>query len=525
MKNRFSLLIVAGLLASILFSASAPVGAAKTGQKSVKLELIGRYVSAAGAESAAEIVAYDKVNKQLFVVNAEANSVDIVDIDDPYQPGFVKSLDMSPFGAGVNSVAVCDNAVAIVVEAEVKQEPGSVVFYSTYKDKFTGVIEVGAGPDMVTFTRNCNFAVVANEGEPDDDYVNDPLGTVTIIRLPWSVEFVEKSKVTHLDFTAYNDVDLDPSIRIFGPNASVAQDLEPEYITTRGNIAYVAMQENNAMAVINLRKGIILDLVGLGYKDHMLEGNALDASNRDGAINIQNWPVLGAYQPDAIAAFRSEGRTYIVSANEGDARDYDGFSEEVRVKDLVLDPTAFPDAADLQEDENLGRLKTTTAFGDTDGDGDHDVIYSYGARSFSIWNGSGELVWDSGDQFARITAEEAPLIFNSNGVPQDFDGRSDDKGAEPESVVVGKAYGRTYAFIGLERTGGVMVYDVSDPESPVFIEYVLTYDPATEPFVDISPEGMAFVKASQSPTAKPLLVVSHEITGTVVIFQLNRVRR
>ena len=245
------------------------------------------------------------------------------------------------------------------------------------------------------------------------------------------------------------------------------------------------------------------------------EGNQLDASNRDGGINIQNHPVFGLYQPDSIASFEVDGKTYYITANEGDARDYDGFSEEVRVNDLTLDPTVFPDAATLQQDENLGRLRTTNASGDTDGDGDFDKIFSYGGRSFSIWDEVGNLVFDSSDEIAKITASLVPQLFNADdGDLGEFDQRSDDKGAEPEAVTVGKINGKPYGFIGLERTGGVLVYDLSNPTTPEFIQYITTEG-------DIGPEGLKFIAAEDSPNGEPMLAVANEESNTTTLYGIE----
>lgn len=244
-------------------------------------------------------------------------------------------------------------------------------------------------------------------------------------------------------------------------------------------------------------------------------GNQLDASNEDQGINIKNHPILGMYQPDAIDSFEVDGKTYYITANEGDARDYDGFSEEVRVKDLTLDPTAYPDAATLQADENLGRLKTTTEMGDTDGDGDIDQIFSYGGRSFSIWDEFGNQVFDSGDQIARILESQTPELFNANdGIAEEFDERSDDKGAEPESVTVGMIDGKPYGFVGLERAGGgVLVYDLSDPTTPKFNQYIRTEG-------DIAPEGLQFIAAEDSPNGEPMLAVANEESQTTTLYEI-----
>ncbi|MCB0844790.1 MAG: T9SS type A sorting domain-containing protein, partial [Bacteroidetes bacterium] len=333
------------------------------------------------------------------------------------------------------------------------------------------------------------------------------------------------------DFTGFNGASLDPGIRIFGPGVSVAQDMEPEYIAISDDsrIAYVVCQENNAIAEINIRKRQINSLWGLGFKDHSLPGNGLDASNDDDSIRIDNWPVKGLYMPDAIAFYSKGGKDYIFTANEGDSREYEGtpgYVGEERIKDLTLDPTAFPNAADLQKNENLGRLKVAISEGDIDNDGDYDELYSYGARSFSIYDVNGTQVYDSGDDFEQITAIEYPDDFNSGNDENDsFDSRSDDKGPEPEGLTLGQIGNRTYAFIGLERMGGIMVYDVTVPTSPSFITYYnnrdFSADAESDTVGDLGPEGILFIPAWNSPNGEPLLVVTNEVSGTTTIYQID----
>ena len=501
-------------------------------QSTIELSKIGGYETGIFDEGAAEISAYDARSKRLFVTNSDEDTIDILDLSYPSNPTFIASIDISSFGEGINSVAVDNGLVAAAIEGD-DQEPGYIAFFDIYGN-FIVKYEVGALPDMVTFTPNGRFVLAAIEGEPSDEYDVDPEGQIAIIRRVspnQTPEQLARNRARILDFKAFNDAELDESVRIFGPGATVAQDLEPEYIAVSdySDMAYVTLQENNAVAVVNVRRAQIEAVVGLGFKDHSAYGNALDASNRDDAINIQNWPVYGMYQPDAIAYYTAhDGEGYLVTANEGDARDYDGFSEEERIGDLDLDPDAFPNAETLQEDENLGRLNSTTANGDIDGDGYFEKLFAYGARSFSIWNTSGELVFDSGDQFEQITASLIPDDFNSTNDENDsFDNRSDDKGPEPEGVVVGKVNGQTYAFIGLERVGGVMVYNVTYPESPYFVQYInsrdFTGDAEEGTAGDLAPEGLVFIPADESPNGYPLLVVSYEVSGSVAVFQIDSV--
>jgi hypothetical protein len=287
----------------------------------------------------------------------------------------------------------------------------------------------------------------------------------------------------------------------------------------------VALLPNNQIAVINDND---FGLAGAGITDNSVLGivsfdddYSFDASNRDNGVNITNHPTLGMYMPDAISSFESGGINYIITANEGDARDYDGYSEEERVKDLVLDTVAYPNASALQQDADLGRLKTTTAHGDYDGDGAHEQIYSYGARSFSIFDPYGNLVFDSGNQFALETNSQEPALFNED--EGEFDNRSDDKGVEPEAVTVGKVGNNTYAFIGFERQSAIVMYDITDPKSPQFITYYNTREVDTSGAVsgDVSPEIIKFVPASESPNSENLLVVGYEVSGTVGLIQVG----
>ncbi len=479
----------------------------------VELEYLGQFAFSSGSE----IAAFDKMSNRLFVTAGD--TLEILDITNPLGPKFVSTVDVSSLNAnagGANSVAVKNGVVAVAVENTDKQANGFVVFLDKDGNKL-GEATVGALPDMLTFTPDGNKVLVANEGEPNDDYDNDPEGSVSIIDVS---NGVNNANVMTADFNGFDTNNLDPEVRIFGFGASIAQDLEPEYIAVApdGTKAFVALQENNALGILDIVNATFTDIVPFGFKDHSAQGNFLDPSNEDNGINIAGWPVRGMYQPDGIDAFAINGSTYVITANEGDARDYDGFSEEERVKDLTLDAQAFPNAASLQEDANLGRLKTTTANGDGDADGDFEEIYSYGARSFSIWDDSGTLVFDSGDAFEQITAQQIPQRFNGDFDEDDnaygLDNRSDDKGPEPEGVVVADILGQYFAFIGLERVGGIMIYDVTKPSEPKFLDY--EFDNGTE---RISPEGLLFIPAQDSPNGQHLFVVAHEVSKTTTIYR------
>ena len=465
------------------------------------------------AEGAAEISAYDAGSNFLFVTdNSVENTpfLDVLDISNPNNPGKIFDIPLSSFGPGVNSVATYNGIVAAAVEAPVVTDPGQVVFFDTMGN-FLNSVTVGALPDMITFTNDGMKVLVANEGEADGGV--DPEGSVSIIDLSAGMA---NPTVTTADFRDFNDQksDLqDEGVRIF-PEPTVAEDVEPEYITVNedNTKAWVALQENNSLAILDLTTSEITDIVPLRLKDHSLSANPLDPSDRDSGININNFPVLGMSMPDGIASYEFAGNTYIISGNEGDARD-----EDQRIKDLTLDATAFPDAASLQQDDQIGRLQVSSIDGDTDGDGDFDQLYAYGSRSFSIWDSNGNLIWDSQDDFEQITALEFPQLFNADdGNPAQFDTRSDNKGPEPEGVAVGQVGDRTYGFIGLERTGGFMVYDITNPFNPTFEDYINETD-----LGDIGPEGLLFISQQDSPVDDPLLVVTNEVSGTTTLYSLS----
>lgn len=478
-------------------------------------------------KGAAEISAYDAGSQKLFVTNAELATLDIVDLSNPSQPEKVASIDISLFGAGLQSVAAYDGVVAVAVQADPATDPGSVVFFDT-DGNFMSQVTVGSLPDMITFTHDGAKLLVANEGEPNTSYTIDPEGSISIIDMSVGALNLTNANVLTAGFTAFNGAVLDESIRIFGPNATVAQDLEPEYIAVSedNTTAFVTLQEGNAFAIVDIASATVTGLKGMGFKNHNLPGNGLDASDRSAGVEIKQWPVYGMFLPDAVDSYTVNGNTYYVTVNEGDSRDYAGFSEEKRVKDLALDPVAFPNASYLKKNENLGRLKTTSANGDSNKDGKYEKIYCFGGRSFTVWDENGNMVFDSQDDFEQITAVLLSENFNSShDLNNSFKQRSDDKGPEPEALKIAEIEGRYYAFIGLERDGGVMVYDVTNPNFPEFVEYrndrnfsVAAEDDLTGHY---GPEGILFIAASESPSGQPLVVVSHEISGSIAVYQVN----
>lgn len=565
---------------------------------SISLKKIGGFATGVFGASAAEIPAFDPLSKRGFIVNAQKGAIDVLDLSNPAAPVFIRSLDATAIAANavVNSVAVNNGIIAVAIESSPKTNTGFVGFYKASDLSLISYISVGAQPDMLTFSPDGKTVLVANEAEPSDDYQIDPEGSISVI----DISDLSKPTVRTADFRAYNGKEADlrnQGVRIFGPNASAAQDLEPEYITVSddGKTAWISLQENNALAKLDIASATITDILPLGFKDHGLPNNAMDVSDEDNKTNIQSWQaVRGLYMPDAISSYQVDGKTYIVTANEGDARawgeDSDaywgeeeggqrgdmnkGFVEEFRVKHLVhsdgfarrqgddlpphlqalakgaeLNPVTFGycgatvsgDAGDCRSDEQLGRLNITWTEGyqkNTDGTPKlnsrgnlvYDHLYSFGARSFSIWDENGQLVWDSGAEFEQTIAKDLPKFFNSGHDELALDSRSDAKGPEPEGVAIGKIGNKTFAFIGLERIGGVMLYDISSPTKPVFVQYINTknFDLADEDLLntaaagDLGPEGLVFISAKDSPNGEPLLMLSNEVSGTTAIFQIDQ---
>jgi hypothetical protein len=407
------------------------------------------------------------------------------------------------------------------------QDSGKVVFFDK-NGVFLKQLTVGMMPDMITFNHAGTKVITANEGEPNANYsvspTNDPDGSISVITLTNGIAALTQSNVAHITFTVYNGQEntlRSQGIRIYGPHNMASKDFEPEYVTVAkdDSKAWVTLQENNAIVEINLSNNNINYIKALGTKDHSLLNNGMDVSNLTKGVNISNFPIKGFYLPDAIASYSVGSNNYLITANEGDSRDYATFTEEKRVGALTLDPTMFPNASELKNNYVLGRLNATNKNGDIDNDGDIDTIYTYGSRSFSIWNATtGNLVYDSKDDFEQITASNSfSVMFNASNTGIAKKDRSDDKGPEPEGVAIGVIGLNTYAFIALERIGGVMVYDVTTPATPSFVTYVNNrLFSSNGP--DRGAEGLIFIPQSESPNGQHIVIAANEISSSLSIW-------
>lgn len=497
---------------------------------------IAQYDSLSG-EGGTEILAYDEKVKRAFVTNGAESGMDILSFETLKSGKFtnVKSVNrilLKDFGIenvkDITSVAVhpTDNLVALSVVSDPKTDPGYIVLLTKDGEYITKVL-VGSLPDMVTFTPDGTKLLSANEGEPSDDYSVDPEGTISIIDLTAGLEKLTANTLS------FNAVEIDDQVRL-SSKGTVTQQLEPEYIsiTPDSKRAYVSLQENNAIATVNLETNTIMHVKGLGIKDHSIPGNQLDGK-RNNKTELEKLPLLGLYMPDAIDTFSVGGKTYIVTPNEGDARDYEAYSEEASIGDIKdkikLNADFYGGYTQEELDQlvadglldELAKTKITLENGLTDGK--YEALYSYGGRSFSIFDADTlELVYDSGYDFEKITSEAMPEFFNTDNAEISYDKRSSAKGPEPETVVTGVINHVTYAFIALERVSGIMVYDLTNPKKPEFITFISSRDFSEDVKGDVSPEGLRFIPAETSPTGYPLLAATHEVSGTVAVYEFGR---
>jgi hypothetical protein len=533
------------------------------------LELLGRYESGIYDDGGAEIPTYDPTTERVFVINANAGAADVLDVSDPTAPSKVGDIDPSshlPSGftvGGVNSVDAYEGTVALAVEGGDVQADGRVAFYeASGNNAYLGSVGVGPLPDLVTFSPDGNTVLVSNEGEPADDYSVDPEGSVSVVDVSGGFPGSEATA----GFGGFSASALrNQGVRIFGPNTSAAQDLEPEYVAVApdSQTAYVTLQENNAIGKIDISDPAnpsVTDIFPLGYKDYSIPGNELDAID-NGTIDIRNEPLFGMYQPDAIEAYEVGGETYLVFANEGDAREYDALFEtgvltdtgggdfvieidddgESTTENVDVNESAFSSEV-LSELEDLEVTARPPTFGDGDvsNPGAVSELYLFGGRSYSVLDSDGNIVFESGSQFEEIVRDSDDVPdqqFNaddSENNDTDDDSESEASGPEPEGVAIGQVGDRTMAFVGFEEVGGVAAFDVSSPTDPAFVDYINTRDFSVGPedeiedgdksasaAGDLAPEGLKFVSASESPTDDALLVVGYEVSGTTALYSVG----
>jgi DNA-binding beta-propeller fold protein YncE len=493
----------------------------------VRLKEQGSYRTGVFNQRAAVGNAFDPVSGHLFVINQYDNTVDVLDASDPQHLTLITKINSGNFGPRSDGLAVHQGLVAVLVDNHVAHLSGALAFYDV-DGNFLNYVNVGAQPEMVAFTPDGLQVVVTNEGEANDAFTIDPVGSISIVDLSVGVASLGQQHVTTLSLSHFDGGPIDPNVRIIAPGATVGEDLEPErlVINAAGTQALVVCQENNAVVEVDLVNKTLLNLWGLGYKDHLDFENELDPSDRDAGYSPDTWPVWGMYQPDGVGLFSLFGQEILVTANEGASRVSSGFDEEARIGELVLDPVIFPEAAEMQVEEELGRLKVTTSTGNTDEDPEFEALYSFGGRSFSLWRSDGQQVYDSGGELEWLVAMEDRDHFNCAAEDNDsFDERSDDRGPEPEGLVIGDVAGRHMLFLGLSQVGGVVVVDLHNPFERVEFQQwkntrVFSGSPELDTAGDLSPDGLTYVKAEQEEDPS-LLFVSYEVSGSTTAFRVD----
>jgi hypothetical protein len=502
--------------------------------ESVRLERIGRYKTGQ-FDGGAEDVSYYPDGQRLFVVSVATGQIEVLDISDPTHPTKERILDASnafEAASSTTSLDISGDTVAVVATTTDRQSSGRVIFYDAVSLATVAVVEVGVLPDMVTFTPDGKYVLVANVGAASKSA--NPRGSVSVIDIRDGVRNFTVATASFEAFDGQEEELREEGVRIYGQSGGddpvASRDLEPAYIapTADSTEAFVSLQVNNALATLDITNAEITDIIGLGTKDFGLEGNELDTSTVDGP-SLQNWPLRGFFQPDGITTYTVDGEPYILSANEGASRSF----EEVQVADLELDPEGFhlteypavDTVADLKKKAHLGQLTVTNQQGDPDSDGRYKSLYAFGARSFSVWNTTGQLLFDSGNDFERIAASRYPKGFAQTDLTM--------SGPQPETVITGAVGDRTFAFIALERFSSVFVYDVTNPEHPTFVQVLVNRDfditfsdlsenPSNPGRAgDFSPEGLEFIPSENCPTDTPLLVASYAVSGTVAVFEVT----
>jgi DNA-binding beta-propeller fold protein YncE len=533
MKRHFHFCRASAIVLALLLLSANTVKA----ESILKSSEFWRYRAPSGA---CEIAAYCSETERLFVT--VGGGVDAVSVRNGVRDGEIPIAE----GFHATSVACREQVLAIAWAADDKRLKGRIVFYDATELNEIASYPAGFLPDMIVFTPDGQTLLAANEGEPTDDYSFDPEASISLITNSDDWRNAEVREASFQKFNSQKRELIKAGVRVFGPKkdqlgktASVAEDVEPEYIAVRADslIAWVTLQENNAIAEVDIDKGEITAIHPVRLKSFrslpeggaklisLASGTGLDASDQDGGVRILHWPIGGMYQPDGIATFQQDGHTFLVTANEGDPRDYFDYEEAIAVGELAaagieVDPSN--PARYLLGDDQLGRLEISRAAGDNDGDGDLDEFVTFGTRSFSIWKRGDEgleLVFDSGNDFEQTISQVAPQLFNTESNAESLtDVRSVSRGPEPENIVVFELAGQRLAAIGLERTGGVMLYDITRPREARLLSFI---QPDEAEYRDLAPEGLLFIAADRNPTGKPLLVLCNEGSGTMTAYALE----
>lgn len=481
---------------------------------------IANYNTNAGADGdggVAEIVKYNKYNQTMYLVSGKTQSVHIVNLNNVNSNSnttleATKTVTLESIGindAGdITSVDVSPDGkeIAIAIQHKDYDKNGYIARFDA-NGQLINIHEAGIQPDMITYSPDGSLILTANEGEPRQGYeagTVDPKGSITALDTNTNQSY-------DIDFTAFDSAESRAALVadnvIIKKDTAPSVDFEPEYITISNDslTAYVTLQEANSIATIDLTTKQVTRVDSLGFKDYSSGDNKVDLYKKDDAINITNTDeFLGIYMPDGISSYEVDGKTYLLTANEGDSREWGDYINEVEEK----------------YGESESKIVTLNT-DDYDGFDDLSKKYLFGGRSFSIIDASTmTMVSDSNGEFEEITAKLLPEYFNCSNDDISFEDRSGKKGPEPEDIKTMIIDGKVMAFIGLERIGGVMMYDVSDPTNPTYVDYLNLRDFSDDISGSVSPEGLCTVSAKDSPTNKPMLIIANEVSGDVNVVKV-----
>lgn len=443
----------------------------------------------------------------------------------------VSSVALDPLGRGFGVMSVIPTANRTV---------NGVVIFFDYRAGTAAVLDtltVGFHPDDVSFSHDGSKVFVANEGEFTGGSIgetggggnSDAPGSVSVINLAGVTGVanlaatLDNTDVTTVDFTSpnlaagvtltvlrYNDSTFSPGFAYL--------HIEPEYITEGDGVIYVTLQENNAIAELSLSGPDANKFTAIYPLGTITQ--TIDASDRDGvggaAAALVDDVVKGIPMPDTIASYTVGGQRYLVTANEGDFRPDD--ADRVRVSAFT---GVAPTVTINRTDAVLGRLRVVRDLADPDNDTLINEVIIPGTRSFSIWNAdTGALVGDTGS-FEPLLLSLYPALHNMNGESSvngttTFDGRSPDKGPEPEALAHAKIGANDYVFVGMERQGAILMFNVNDPANPAFVTSINNLTDGLA-----APESISVVSAADSPTGNPLLIIGYEVGGKIGIYSLT----
>lgn len=497
--------LIFGLVGLVAMASAAPA---------LDLVPVADYQTGIPYREATGAFAYSPASQNFYLIDKVTDSVELLRYDEGAMVS-AGSWTAEKLGGSPSAIAAFGPYVAVALDKGT--EPGVLLLLDPAGTRY-GFARLGVNPSGIAFSPDGTMLAVANEGRPSPDYATDPEGSITLVSLP-------VLRTTQVTFGAVERDTLDRSIHFASPaGTTLAQDFEPEQLafSPDGSTLYVTLQENNGLAILDVASGT-LSVTGLGYED--FSAVPVDVSDLDGRIRLTNWPVLSMLQPAGIATYQWRGRTLVVTANEGTPRDYPGYSELTRVRSLNLDPVLYPNHFWLQYEHRLGRLLTTTARGDADGDGDVDTIFGFGGRNFSILGGDGARVYDPGSRIERHIAAARPDIFNSFGEALGDDLRSDDMGIEPRGLALASILGRTYIFLGLKRTGGIAAFDITSPVGVRWLGYFNDNDGSGAIAMGTSapagPTDLAFIPAGDSPIGDDMLAVAYGASGSFVLYRID----